>query len=185
MKFEQDQFYHIYNRGNRHTRIFYSGDNYRYFLKKLKKHISPFATILAYCLMPNHFHVLVYTSKALDENELNHSIGVMLRSYTRAINKQESQTGSLFQSATKAKLIKNCDTSLVCFNYIHLNPLKAGLIKKLRDWDYSSYLFYANSRKDEIVNREDTEAYLGIRLENYQEDIQHYLPDEHTVKALF
>lgn len=60
MIFEPYQIYHIYNQGNNKQKIYYSDENYIFFLRKIKKHILPFADILAWCLMPNHFHLMVY-----------------------------------------------------------------------------------------------------------------------------
>ena len=125
MQFETSHIYHIYNRGNNSQKIFFNKDNYLFFLKKIKTHINPFADILAWCLMPNHFHLMVYVynleikiEKQLNESKnkygvtwgsvsnnnrnFNQSIAIMLRSYTSAINKQENRNGSLFQMTTKA-----------------------------------------------------------------------------------
>lgn len=111
MQFETNNIYHIYNRGNNSQRIFFSKRNYLFFLSKIKTYINPFADILAWCLMPNHFHLMIYTlqlkikiirqenpnSQITRERSLNDSISILLRSYTRAINKQETRTESLFQ----------------------------------------------------------------------------------------
>ncbi len=128
MQFESDHIYHIFNRGNNSQKIFFSDENYHFFLKKLKRQILPFADILAWCLMPNHFHLMVYVNSTqikIENNQseskdkygvkwgvvtntvqiLNKSIAILLRSYTRAINNQENRTGSLFQMATKAKCL--------------------------------------------------------------------------------
>jgi REP element-mobilizing transposase RayT len=110
--------------------------------------------------MPDHFHLLVYVSEntegctrqtaqsGLTGREgmqvLTRKIGTILSSYTQAINKQESSRGSLFQPKTKAKQLIETDHLLSCFNYIHQNPLSAGLVKKLEDWQYSSFNEYFN-----------------------------------------
>jgi len=62
MIFEQGHLYHIYNQGNNRQRIFFSRENYLFFLDKVKKHILPYADILAWCLMPNHFHFMVHVN---------------------------------------------------------------------------------------------------------------------------
>ena len=189
MQFEPNNIYHIYNRGNNSQRIFFTRDNYLFFLKKLQTYISPFADILAWCLMPNHFHLMVYvnqisTSEQVShshqftkERSINDSISILLRSYTRAINKQESRTGSLFQHRTKAICLS--DTSGVtpawfqtnygtiinvddpdkaypqsCFNYIHMNPVNAGLSNNPINWEFSSYPDYFGVRNGKLINRE-------------------------------
>lgn len=231
MQFTPDFLYHIYNRGNDARKLFFNNNNYFFFLEKLRKHIIPFCDILAWCLMPNHFHLMVhvrtthikiqaskaesdrmtqshpttkYVKDGLQEwsdelkssdhrqqdhrptnNEspeiksrtLNHSIGIMLRSYARAIQKQENITGSLFQPKTKAECI-NCHTGIspawfqssfgaiintsipekqypkLCFDYIHKNPVSAGVVKEMLDWDYSSARDYFGNRKGSLINRE-------------------------------
>ena len=174
----------------------------------------PFADVLAWCLMPNHFHLMVEVreveveciapafsegftlSEALTKpsevltkqkpvkTDLNHSIGILLRSYTRAINAQEDRTGSLFRKKTKAICLNEINgisshwyTSFgvtfmkvdipeyqyqqVCFNYIHQNPVKAGLVVKAEDWEFSSYADLVGMRGGTFVNRERVEE-LGL-----------------------
>jgi putative transposase len=128
MQFEENNIYHIYNRGNNSQKIFFNHQNYLFFLKKIRAHILPHADVLAWCLMPNHFHLMVYLNSFEIEVEnsngeskdkygvkwgtcvnkrrdFHKSIAVLLRSYTRAINNQENRTGSLFQMKTKAKCL--------------------------------------------------------------------------------
>ncbi|MCO6359233.1 transposase [Roseivirga pacifica] len=176
MIFSSDHIYHLYNRGNRNIPIFYQERNYAYFTDKVRQYILPFADILAYCLMPNHFHFLLVT-KNIEGNELNDAIGIMLRSYTRAINKQENQTGSLFQAKTKAKeLNKEEKLPLICFNYIHLNPLKAGLVNQLDNWKYSSFNAYSNNLNDHLINKSLAKEFIGITFEEYSESIYSFNP---------
>lgn len=190
MQFEKGYIYHIYNQGNNRQNIFFNRENYIFFLKKVETQILPFADIIAYCLMPNHFHLMVLvnevelaigTSRAslqakpsIKTRSLNHSIGIMLRSYTNAINKRERTTGSLFRKLTKAECI-NCPKGLtpsfvikggitqvniqdseqqypqVCFNYIHQNPVKAKLVKEAIDWEFSSARDYAGLRVGKLI----------------------------------
>ncbi len=113
MNFAPNHIYHVYNRGNNSQRIFFQRKNYLFFLKKIRTHLLPHCDILAWCLMPNHFHLMVYVKQLevdfIDQEsgqsrkrKLNDSISIVLRSYTRAINIQENRTGSLFQNRTKA-----------------------------------------------------------------------------------
>ncbi|TVQ17792.1 MAG: hypothetical protein EA361_02065 [Bacteroidetes bacterium] len=198
MNFESGYLYHIYNQGNNRVKIFYSQENYLFFLEKIKKHFTPFVDILAWCLMPNHFHLLVYIydtknssdlqtekSKSFNSNNsepsasfsLNQSIGIMLRSYTRAINLQQNRSGSLFREATKA-ICLNANSQLakswylnqgvtminhvesekqypnICYNYILFNPVKDGLVKHSEDWEFSSYRDVIGLRNGKLINRE-------------------------------
>lgn len=162
----------------------------------------PHADILAWCLMPNHFHLMIsvnQVSVAISElvtasdsegftssetltkpskmRTLNDSIGIILRSYSRAIQKQQKITGSLFQKETKAfsltepqgispayfnshfGMIGNLnlpETNYlnVCFNYIHANPVNDRLVSNPENWEFSSYRDYFCGRKGKLVNRE-------------------------------
>ncbi len=160
MDFIPNNLYHFYNRGNNKEKIFFAQENYLFFLEKIKSHILPFADIICWCLMPNHFHFMIYTKETLKGKELNESIGVMLRSYTRAINKRYDWTGSLFQQRSKMKLISNSGKhyrdgfyDLNCFYYIHQNPLISGLVKKMEDWEYSSFRDYLGIQNISLANR--------------------------------
>lgn len=192
MNFENGFIYHIYNQGNNGQPIFFNRENKLYFLKKIKEYISPHCKILAWCLMTNHFHLMVYiTNVELVEKEktktLNNSIGILLRSYTRAINKQEKRTGSLFKSHTKAECV-NCKSQntlsfidagieygltrsipekeypQVCFDYIHQNPVKAKIVTKAESYEFSSAIDYAGLRKGTLIDKELAKEYININL---------------------
>ncbi|VAW28488.1 hypothetical protein MNBD_BACTEROID07-1460, partial [hydrothermal vent metagenome] len=114
---------------------------------------------------------------------LNQSIGIMLRSYTNAINKQEKRSGSLFRKQTKAECV-NCSKGFspsfintksgallsvpyleypqVCFNYIHNNPVKAGLVNNQTDWEFSSAKDYAGLRNGSIIRKEITKKFIYL-----------------------
>ncbi len=200
MQLEKGYLYHIYNQGNNQRKIFFKKENYLFFLEKIKTHLSPYADIIAYCLMPNHFHLMILVkedvltikdthtvtqshgvSKTL---KINDSIGILLRSYTRAINKQENFTGKLFREKTKAECI-NCFkgntpsfitdkmTSFnlisekqypqVCFNYIHQNPVKAKMVSNETDYEFSSARDYADLRNDKLINKKIALEYIDYK----------------------
>lgn len=135
-------FYHFYSRGNNRQKIFFLPDNYRYFKDKVRRHLSPHVYIIAYCLMPNHFHFLLYTREVFDEKRFTDSIRTTLSSYTRAIHKQENMTGSLFQQNSKKKEVLEERYVEVCFHYIHQNPVISKFVHKMEDWAHSSFLEY-------------------------------------------
>jgi putative transposase len=217
MQFESGNIYHIYNQGNNRQKIFFKRENYFFFLQKLELHVLPYADILAWCLMPNHFHFMIYLkeleldAKSEDSSgatlssgpgstlsslgtikineasmqsrtrtshrmrSFNTSIGIMLASYTRAINMQEKNSGSLFRKETKAINITKVDkitpswiTSMgitqinlgfpekqyptICFNYILKNPVKDRLVQKAEDWEFSSYRDLIGMRNGKLIN---------------------------------
>ena len=152
MDLQPGHLYHIYNRGNNREPIFFRQANYLLFVRKLRAATEGNVAVLAWCLMPNHFHLLV---QALPEvppaRAFNRRLAPALSSYTNLINKQEGRTGSLFQVRTKAKPVTDLaadplPVALTCFHYIHQNPLRAGLVTHLERWPWSSYLDYAGLR---------------------------------------
>jgi len=210
MEFCKGELYHIYNRGNNRDRVFYNHGNYLFFLKKMNTYISPYADIIAWCLMPNHFHIMVFVNEvelipsndliqtnninpltvvservSIKKRSLNQSIGIMLRSYTNAIHKQEGRTGALFQEETKAILLadnisyvssffpsafgtiitayQDDDKSYAerCFNYIHRNPVSSNLVKRAEDWEFSSYRDYMGIRNGKLINKEKGMDYFN------------------------
>jgi putative transposase len=143
MGFSDHSFYHVFNRGINKQKIFFNQNNYEFFLDKIERHIVPYCDIISYCLMPNHFHLLISTNE--QATYLSKALQVTLSSYTRAINIQENRTGSLFQQNTKRKYIHTNDDGRYLssvFKYIHQNPIDAKLVLSPEDWQYSSYNEY-------------------------------------------
>ncbi|HEY0898423.1 MAG TPA: transposase [Sphingobacteriaceae bacterium] len=177
MELIDGEIYHIYNRGNNGQQIFFSRDNYLYFLKKLQKEILPHCDVLAYCLMPNHFHLMVKMkteSNSTTSRSFNVAIGILLRSYTRAIQRQQNIKGSLFQQKTKAKRLEGgtndtINYPAICLHYIHQNPLRAGFVDSLQDWEFSSYAMYAGI-KEGFCNVEAGFSITGIQKENFVQE---------------
>ena len=168
MKFLPKTFYHVFNRGNNKQKIFFHEKNFQFFLRKIVEYLCPNSQIIAYCLMPNHFHLLIYVedAKSLPSGKMQipeRKIGTFQSSYTRAINIQEKRTGSLFQAKCKV-LQTSAEHALTCFNYIHQNPLKAGLCRSLDAWNYSSFKEYLDSENfaKSICAREVAYNLLGI-----------------------
>jgi len=156
MEYLPTQIYHVYNQGNNRQKIFFKDENYLFFLRKIRTYWLPFADILCYCLMPNHFHFLAYTKPDFNHEKYLNDLRIMLSSYTRAINKQESRTGSLFRQNTKTKNISHSSNEqaygLYCYLYIHQNPLRAMLVERSEDWLYSSYRDYTGMRNGTLCN---------------------------------
>lgn len=184
MKFIGCKIYHICNRGNNSQKIFFNKENYIFFLRKIRKELLPYCEILAYCLMPNHFHLMLMIKSSDDfepsddykkSKDLSHGIAILLRSYTRAIHKQENITGSLFQQKTKAQEL-NKDTGnginhpAICMHYIHQNPLRAGLVSRMEDWEFSSFRDYASLRNGTLCNKETAFLVTGIKEKDFAKE---------------
>ncbi len=151
MEIYQGSYYHIYNRTNNNELAFKSETNYIYFLKKYRLYFDSLMTTVAYCLMPTHFHFLVFIDSN-DTQRIKRKIGDLLSSYTKAINKRYKRHGSLFQSHTKASLIKDEKYLLVATVYIHWNPVHSSLVRNPEEWLYSSYRDYIGMRKGTLPN---------------------------------
>ena len=180
MQLIEDQLYHIYNQGNNKSKIFFKKDNYLFFLKKFEKYILPNVKVIAYCLMPNHFHFLLYTTACSVKEKKTGGIYLtsladgfrqLLSSYAQAINKQEGRSGSLFRQKTKAKLLDTQDRNypFACFNYIHQNPLNAGLVDKMENWEFSSFQDYIGLRNNSICDIGLAFELLDISRETFYE----------------
>ena len=152
MELKPNKYYHLYNRSNNHEQLFRKRDNYIYFLSKYRKYLSRFVSILAYCLMPDHFHFSIYV-KSNDSITIKKYIGLLLSSYTKAVNKSFSRVGSLFQQHTKTKLIADEKSLLTVISYIHQNPKKKNLVTNLEDWEFSSYQGYVGLRNGTLVDK--------------------------------
>ena len=181
MEFYKNELYHIYNRGNRKQIIFFRRENYLYFLEKVKRYLLPHCDLLAYSLMPNHFHFLIYSDQRTistkliggkEKNLLSEGIKNLLSSYTQGINKQNNSTGSLFQQNTKAKAIVKggANYDLTCFHYIHQNPVMAKLVKRMEDWPYSSFSDYCGLRSETFCNKELATRLLDLNMKSFYED---------------
>jgi len=172
-----NHFYHVFNRGNNFEQIFFNQQNYHFFLKRLLQYFDNKINLVAYCLMPNHYHLLV---EILQDGYLQKAMQKFSTSYTKAINKEQSRVGHLFQGRYKSKLIPNNNYLLHLSRYIHLNPVKAGLAKKPEDWLFSSYLDFADKRKSEYINHEiitsQFQDYQNF-VTSFQEEQNYYLKD--------
>ena len=141
------EYYHIYNRGNNRQPIFYEQENYFFFLQRLKEYTKKLnVVVIAYCLMPTHFHLLICPS--LDNlSEMMRSLSI---SYSKAMNKRYNRVGTLFQGQFRTVHIDRDEYLLHLSRYIHLNPVKASLVKLPEDWQYSSYLEFIGKRQGSL-----------------------------------
>ena len=145
------RYYHIFNRGNNRQPIFFERENYFYFLRQLRKYFTlDRVEIVAYCLMPNHFHLLVY----LKSDNFAVLMQPFALSYAKAINRRFKRTGSLFEGPFKSILVDKNEYLLHLSRYIHANPTAARLVKRAEDWEFSSYRDYLGLREDDLVHPE-------------------------------
>jgi putative transposase len=155
-----DTFYHIYNRACGFDKIFVEDKNYYFFLDLFEDRMLEFVDLYCYCLIPNHFHLLVKTKPASkkDVDEINYSkkFGNLFAAYAQSFNHYYHRKGSLFSQNFRRKQIESDDYLKTVIIYIHRNPVKHGLVDNLTDWKHSSYQEYINSmpiycRKAEVI----------------------------------
>lgn len=163
--YRAESYYHLYARGVNRQKIFKQKSDYTYFLYLLKKYLSPdfeekrsingFEDLFpvnsvsdelilhAYCLMPNHFHLLVYNKV---ENGIQGLMRRVLTSYVSVFNKKHSREGPLIQGSYRSVLISGEEQLIYASRYIHLNPLKSGLVISLNEYPYSSLKYYIKNK---------------------------------------
>lgn len=145
---QPDTFFHIYNRGANRSKIFFSHDNYVYFLQKLRKYRDQFnIAIICYCLMPNHFHLLLLQKV---ENSISNFMKLTTNSYVKAINKRLGRSGHLFEGDYKIKKVDSNEYLLHLSRYVHVNPVRGKLVEKPEDWQFSSYNDFIGRRKGRL-----------------------------------
>lgn len=151
-KLAPESTYHIYNRSMGDERMFRSPENYRFFMQRYIKYIDPVCKTLCYCLMPNHFHVLVRTRtekeicsilKSRQDEDfsvfVSHQFSKFFNSYSKAVNKMYNRKGSLFMRPYKRIPVTDSRYLLKLIHYIHFNPVVAGLCDCPEKWQFSSF----------------------------------------------
>ena len=158
-------FYHIYNKAVSDNQLFLNHDNYQFFQERMRLHLHPIGEILAYCLMPNHYHVLL----ELNQTTLSAAMQKLALSYTVPFNHIYGRTGHLFQGRFQAKHVTDTQYLVHLSRYIHLNPKAANLVKYAEEWKYSSLLEYYGMRSDQMVN---TDVILEILADTENINLQ-------------
>lgn len=168
--FLTNNFYHIFNRGVEKRKTFLHNRDYGRFLQTVyyyqfggpKPKLSTYTRfrlqnfnqnpkiveINCYCLMPNHFHLLV---KQIKDGGIHEFMSKLLNSYTKYYNTKHDRIGPLFQGQFKAVPIKNEFQLVQLSRYIHLNPLVSDVTKEYENYAYSSYPDYINSSVDHFI----------------------------------
>ena len=179
---QPDTFYHVYNRGINGEDVFKVERNYSYFLQKYDQFVSPIADPYAYCLMKNHFHLLIKTKseeeirksslgakpslKSEAEEKpihwlISNAFASLFKSYAQAINKAHQRTGGLFEEPFQRIAVNSDAYFSWLVYYIHFNPQKHGFIDDYRMFPHSSYS--SISRK---TNKTETGRSAGMVWRN-------------------
>lgn len=176
--YSENTFYHVYNRGVEGRDIFEDEKDYKVFLNFTKRYLTRVGQnevqprwrtdvvdklqLIAYCLMPNHFHLLI---KQITVNGMTLFMRALMNSYVKYFNQKYSRVGGLFQGIFKAAIIDSEPYLLHLTRYIHLNPLdeKAATLSSLNNY-YCSYGEYIGKRNTKWLHPEEILAMFGSKL---------------------
>ena len=164
-------FYHIISRGNTRSRIFKKDSDRSKFLEYLNQiHIKYGVIIHAFCLMGNHYHLLMETPKA----NLIKAMHKLNTSYTNYYNYHNNRIGHLFSGRYRAILVEKENYAMVLSSYIHLNPVRAGFIniENISDYPWCSYKYYVKSCEKPTFFETDLIINLCGGIKNYQKYVQ-------------
>ncbi|MBI3167737.1 MAG: transposase [Chloroflexi bacterium] len=179
--FLPNQYYHIYNRGVHHENIFRNDADFKFLLKHIKKEAKRCAiTIIAYCLMSNHYHFLFRQDGDIEISEFMQAV---FNIYTKAFNAKYKLSGTLFEGPYKAIHVDKSPYLFQLCRYIHRNPLEAGIVVKPEQWVYSNYAEFVGKRNGTLIDREFVITNFGS-AENYEDFVLNYIPPEKTQKEL-
>ena len=158
---------HVIIRGNNRDPIFYTDEDYRFYLEKLKqacdKHLCE---IHAYVLMTNHVHLLITPHT---EQSISKALQMLGRYYVQYFNYTYNRTGTLWEGRYKATLIDSEAYLLTCYRYIELNPVRAeGMVEHPSEYPWSSYRYNALGEQDPLVVAHREYRRLGKTLEQRQ-----------------
>ena len=166
-------FYHVTSRGNERKTVFKSRRDREKFAEYLESASQRYkAVIHAYCLMDNHYHLLVETPLGNLPQIMHHINGA----YTTYFNVKRKRSGHLFQGRYKAILVAIDEYAKELSRYIHLNPVRAKLVEIPEKYDWSSYKFYIGKQKPpKWLYRDFILSYFGTDISNAQKGYQHFV----------
>ena len=173
-----DHIYHIYNRGVDKNNIFFQKSDWINFYFKMQKYFKPeYVSVLAYCLMQNHFHLLIY---AHSDQFVSKALQPFFVSYVTTINKYQKRVGPLFQGPFKSKEVDSDESLLHLSRYIHRNPVEAGIVLNPDEWRHSSFPVYKGLRRDGFVKTDMILDIMGglVFYEKFVEDYSSMVLDK-------
>jgi hypothetical protein len=159
-------YYHIYNRGTNGEDLFLERRNYRFFLERYAHYVEPVVETYAYCLMKNHFHLVIRTRTAEEQKTFHaapadgdspfrvlspsRQFAHLFNAYARAINVNYERTGSLFEHPFHRILVDTEAYFWQLIAYVHRNPQHHGFVDDFREWPFSSYGAILSSRPTRV-----------------------------------
>jgi putative transposase len=179
--FASGHYYHIYNRGADHAPIFFNDQNFDYCLDLIARYRQPYgASIIAYCLMPNHYHFLLRQETDLP---LSKFIGVVFNAYVQVVNQQQERTGTLFAGRFKHVWIDRDEYLIHLCRYIHLNPVSAHLVSQPNEWSFSNYREWIGQRSEVLCDERFMHEFSPI-VGTYRAFVEDYLHEQCVLENL-
>ena len=158
MGYLPEHYYHVYNRGARKQKIFFETNNYHHLINLfVKYHLKYQVTIASYCLMSNHYHLVL---KQSDSGSIGAFLKTTFNAYTQSVNARFGLGGTLFQGQAKVKHIDTDSYCLEVIRYIHLNPVTAKLVSKPEEWEFSNYQEWIGLRDGILIDSALETAYF-------------------------
>ena len=142
--------YHVLNRGNGKQRVFHSDKDYEAFVSLMKEAKERYSLkLLAYCLMPNHFHIVLMPTQSED---LSRWMQWLMTSHVRRYHRYHGTSGHVWQGRLKSFIIQDDIHLLMVLRYVEGNPVRAGLVKLANDWHWSTHGEVAGTRSKLLVD---------------------------------
>ena len=180
-KFYPGGYYHIFNRGANRGEIFFSNENYNYCLRLIRKYSELYnISVIAFCLMPNHYHLILRQNS---DNSISLLMQVVFNAYVQAVNRRVGRKGTLFEGRFKYIRIERENYILHLCRYIHLNPVKAKLVKVPEDWLFSNYQEWIGQRSSQLFDPDFIAAYFR-NANDYQNFVMDYKSEAEWKKKL-
>ena len=169
--FAKDHYYHIYNRGTGESRLFFSAENYEHCLRLVQRYRAKYGvTVIAYCFMPNHYHLLLRQDA---DEPMSRFISVVFNAYVQALNKEQNRKGTLFEGRFRHVWVNRDEYLTHLCRYIHLNPVKAGLVSEPHHWPYSNYAEWTEKRHGTLCDRSFIRQFFAT-AEDYRQFVADY-----------
>lgn len=147
IEFVEGHYYHIFNRTLGNELLFHNRANYLHLIRLMERYKREYQmSIIAYCLMPNHYHFVLRQDAG---KPISQFIRVLFNAYVQALNIQLGRRGPLFEGRYHHVWVDKEEYLLHLCRYIHLNPIKAKLVSRVEDWEFSNYLEWM--RQEEVV----------------------------------
>ena len=180
-RFQAGHYYHVYNRGVNQDSIFREDENYRFLLSRVKSYSIKFdIAVIAYCLMPNHYHFLLLQKGS---ESISTFVQRTFNSYTKAFNKSFQRIGTLFEGPFKSINVDNDNYLIHLCRYIHRNPLEAELVNDLDDWPYSNYMEWVGKRSGTLFDEQFVSEHFASS-EEYERFVLDYVPSENIKQSI-